>query len=408
MRVVIVGAGLAGIRCAEALRERGFDGQIVLVGDENHSPYTRPPLSKQVLAGTREEDRVQLRSAEEIAGLELDLRTGTAVVALDVESREVRLADGSTLPFDGLVISTGARARSLPAFEGRPGVYTLRTLDDSRALRAALDEAVSVVVVGGGFIGAEVAATAHGAGKKVTIVEPQEAMLVRGLGTELGGAIEALHRANDVDVRSGTSVEDVNDDGSITTLTLSDGAELAGDVIVLGVGAIPNVEWLEGSGLGLDNGVRCDEFCRVLDDSGAPVSGIVAAGDVARWKSLSQDDNVRVEHWTNAQEQAAAAARTLAFDLGATNESPGAFDPTPYVWSDQFGKKIQVVGYVQGTDTAHVVKGDIDSGSFLALMERDGVLVGAVAVAMVPALVKARMLVDSSAALSDALEALAE
>lgn len=401
-RVVVVGAGLAGLRAVETLRAEGFDGEIALVGDERHAPYTRPPLSKQILSGEWDVDRARLRSDEDLEALKVEFRTGIAATGLDVGRREVELADGSTLPFDGLVIATGASARRLPMFDGRPGVHVLRTLDDALAINTDLSQARSVLVVGGGFIGAEVAATARSMGKDVVLVEPQETLLLRGLGSTLGAAIEDFHRGNGVDVRCGVSIDSVTDDGQRTTVTLDDRSVLSPDVIVIGIGASPRTDWLRHSGLKVDDGVVCDEFCRVLDEFGQPVHGVVAAGDVARWRSITQGRDVRVEHWTNAQEQGTAAAKTLLADLESSTTSAVAYDPTPYVWSDQFGKKIQVVGYLGGSETPHVVKGDDLTPPFLALMERDGKLVGAVGIAMVPALVKARTLIDSGAHLEEA------
>mgnify|MGYP003747231275 CR=1 FL=1 len=404
----MVGAALAGMRCAEALRESGFVGELVLVGEEPHVPYTRPPLSKQILAGTWESERVGLRSNEETTQLDIELRLGLRAEFADTQRKIIGLSDGSELSFDGLVIATGARARELPQFAGRPGVRTLRTLDDALELKDAVADADSVVVVGGGFIGAEVAATCAEAGKQVAIIESQETMLIRGLGALLGGVVEQLHRDHGVDVYSGRAISKVTDDGTTTTIALEDGTSLSGDVVVLGVGALPNTEWLQTANVKIEDGIACDEFCRVLNSDGEPLLGVAAAGDVARWRVESQGAQVRIEHWTNAQEQAKAAAATVLFDLGLTSEPLVPYDPTPYVWSDQFGKKIQVVGYVRGTDTPHVVKGNLDGSPFLALMEREGELVGAVSMAMVPALVKARMLIDASASLTEAQEAFIE
>jgi NADPH-dependent 2,4-dienoyl-CoA reductase/sulfur reductase-like enzyme len=405
VRIVVVGAGLAGVRAAESLREQGFSGDVVVLGDEDHLPYNRPPLSKQLLAGTWETDKVALRSQDEWAALDVDLRLGVGATGLDLEQRSLRLSDGSTVDFDGLIIATGAHARMLPNLDGRPGVHTLRSLSDALDLRDALTAAESVVVIGGGFIGAEVASTARGLDKSVTLVEPQETLVVRGLGPELGATIEYLHRDNGVDVRVGTSIESITDDGMRTALSLSDGTTVVADVVVVGVGAAPSTEWLADSGLDVSNGVACDEFCRVLTQDGSPVSAITASGDVARWRSNSEGSDIRMEHWTHAQEQARAAAATVLADLGESSDVPQAFDPVPYVWSDQFGKKIQVVGYVRSSDVAHVAIGSMDSGSYLALMERDGHYVGAVAMAKVPALVQARMLLEQGVDLPSALAA---
>lgn len=404
-RIVVVGMGLAGLRAAETLRAEGYTGALTLVGEEPHESYDRPPLSKQFLSGTWDDDRIRLRSAEQLQALEADIRRGVGVERLDLSSRSVHLSDGTDLPYGGLVMATGARARSLPTLAGLPGVHVVRTIDDSRRLAADLSADSTVVVIGGGFIGAEVASTARKLGAEVTLIEPQPVMLARGLGPTLGAAVTSLHQQNGVDTRTGTGVVGGRADGGRTVLELDDGTFLAADVVVVGVGAAPAVEWLEGSGVAVEDGVLCDEACRVLDVSGAVIPGVVAAGDVARWFVPSQAATRRMEHWTNAQEQGTAAARTLLFD--ARGEVPPAFDPIPYVWSDQFGRKIQIVGFVRGEDVPHIVSGSLEEGSFLALMERDGELVGAVAVARVPALVQARGLLMSGASWPDAVAAFA-
>lgn len=400
--VVVVGGGLAGLRAVETLRAEGFTGDIQLVSQEPHDPYTRPPLSKQILSGEWEPDRSNLRSGEDLEALGFEFRGSSAAAGADFDRHQLTLDDGSVLDFDGLVIATGAQARSLPLLEGKPRVHLLRTLDDALMTRAELASANSVLVVGGGFIGAEVAATTRSMGKDVILVEPQETLLMRGLGRTLGAAIEGLQRENGVDVRTGVAIASVTEAGQRTRVTLDDGSIIDPDLIIVGVGATPNVDWLSGSDVSLDDGVVCDEFCRVLDGSGEPVPGVVAAGDVARWRSLSQGRDVRVEHWTNAQEQGTAAARTLLRDIGELQDQLVPYDPTSYVWSDQFGKKIQVVGYLDGSETPHLVKGEDLTPPFLALMERNGLLVGAVGMASVPALVKARAFVDSGASLAEA------
>ncbi|MCY3786471.1 MAG: NAD(P)/FAD-dependent oxidoreductase, partial [bacterium] len=275
--MTIVGASLAGMRAAEALRREGFDGEVTIVGDETDSPYDRPPLSKQVLAGGWEPERTALYSDEALADLRLTWRLGTRAVAFEAATRTVTLADGERLAAGGAVIATGARPRTLGGTEGLAGVYTLRTLADSLAIRWEFDATPRrVVVVGAGFIGAEVAATARGRGLEVTMVEMAETPLERVLGAEMGRVCADVHADHGVDLRTGVGVASISGAGRVEQVVLSDGTRLDADVVVVGVGVVPNTEWLEGSGLRIDDGVVCDETCLA-----AP--GVVAAGDVARW-----------------------------------------------------------------------------------------------------------------------------
>jgi NADPH-dependent 2,4-dienoyl-CoA reductase/sulfur reductase-like enzyme len=366
-RIVVVGAGLAGLRAAETLRRDGFTGELILVGDEPHRPYDRPPLSKQYLSGKWDMERVWLRIEE---GIDFDLRLGIGATALDVAAGELALADGVTLAFDGLVIATGATPRTLPGFEG---AVVLRTLDDARRLKEALTPGAKVAVVGAGFIGSEVASTAVELGCDTTIIEMLPRPLARVFPEAIGDVLAELHRHHGVNLRLGESV---------------DRAEtLDADVVVVGIGVAPNTAWLEGSGLTLDNGVVCDETCAALGGDGR----IVAAGDIARWPNpLFDGELMRVEHWTNAAEQAEAAAHTL---LG--NGAP--FGPVPYFWSDQYDVKIQFVGVCATTDDFAVFDGSLDDRKFVAGFGRDGRLVGALAFSMPRQLMKYRALIADRA-----------
>lgn len=404
--VVIVGASLAGLRAAEVLREEGFDGPITLVNEEQQAPYNRPPLSKQYLSGEWEQDRVQLRTAEQTSTLNLQFRNGIRAQHLNLNETSVVLSDGTELVFDGLIIATGARNRSLPILEGRPGVFSLRTLDDAQQLRTALSTAKSLLVVGGGFIGCEVASTARGLDISVCIVEPQHTLMLRGLGEQIGVALTNFHRQQGVDVRCDTSVTQVSDDGNTTTVQLSDGTTLTPDVIVVGIGAVPNSEWLATSDIACDNGVLTDEFCRVMTVNGSHPPHIVAAGDIARSFSPRLGHVSKSEHWTAAQEQGANAARTLLCDLIDRSSDAPLHDPLPYIWSDQFGKKIQIVGHLQAEDSIHLAKGSFDEGKFLALVGRQGQFVGAVGMGMVPAIVQARTLLAEPTNINNAIEKL--
>ena len=375
-RIVVVGASLAGFRAAEALRAQGFDGTLTLVGDETHAPYDRPPLSKQVLTGEWEPERTTLPSAAPAGdgGEPFDWRLGTKAVGLDLGAREVELIDGDRLAFDGLVIATGCRPRTIGG-EGLAGVHVLRILDDALALRADLDAGPDrVVVIGAGFIGSEVAASCRAREIDVTIVEALPVPLDRVLGADMGALVADLHRDHDVDLRLGVGVDGFESvtgpDGAerVTGVRLADGTTVAATVVVVGIGVVPNTEWLEGSGLRLDNGVLCDATCLA-----AP--GVVAAGDVARWPNLRFDGEVmRVEHWDNALEMGVAAATRL---LAADEAAAVPYEPVPWFWSDLYDRKIQLAGRSGPDDEMQVVHGDVSERRFVALYGRGGRLVGA-------------------------------
>ncbi len=373
-RVVIVGASLAGTNAAATLRKEGFGGELVVIDADPSAPYDRPPLSKQVIAGSWDVDRIGLlvRPGND-DGLDIEWRIGVGVERLDVGARRLDLVGGGTLGFDGLLVATGARARHLPGTEGLRGVHVLRTLADSLALRADLDREPSrVVVVGAGFIGAEVAAVCRGRGIDVTILEAAPVPLARVLGDEMGAVCADLHRAHGVDLRLSTGVEgfESDDGGTVCGVRTSDGSVLDAEVVVVGVGAAPEVSWLDDSGVLLDDGLRCDESLRVLGIDGAPIPGIVAAGDVARFPNACFGGEVmRVEHWENAVGSGTAAAHTL---LG----SPAPWAPVPWFWSDQYDRKIQLAGWTRAGDEVRVVEGSIEERRFVALYGREGRLVG--------------------------------
>ena len=366
--VAVVGASLAGLRAIEALREAGFDGRITAVGAEPHLPYDRPPLSKQVLAGTWEPESTMLAPVgASIDGLDVDWRLGSAASSLDLAARRVELADGTSVDFDGLVVATGASVRTLPGQPGLPGIHTLRTLDDCLALKADLDATPQrVVVVGAGFIGAEVAATARTKGLDVTLLEALAVPLERALGPVIGAVCADVHREQGVDVRLSTGVEGFVGEDRVEGVVLTDGSTVAADVVVVGVGVAANTSWLAGSGLQIDNGVVCDETCLA-----AP--GVVAAGDVARWPNRRFGEIMRVEHWDNAQEQGAHAARRL---LHADGDGAEAYEPVPWFWSDQYDRKIQLAGRSGPDDEVVVVDGSLEERRFVALYGRAGRLVG--------------------------------
>jgi len=394
--IVVVGASLAGFRAAEELRARGHDGPITVVGDEPHRPYDRPPLSKQVLAGTQPPEALALTPAEgSVEDLDLDWRLGTTASALDLEHREVVLGGGERLPFDGLVVATGARARQLPGTDHLSTVHTLRTIDDCLALRKALESGPSrVVVVGAGFIGAEVAATCRGLGLEVSLVEALPVPLERGLGPTMGAVMADLHRDHGVDLRLGVGVVRVEGGDHVEAVRLTDGTVLDTEVVVVGIGVTPNTEWLEGSGLPLDNGVVCDATCRV-----AP--GVVACGDVAPWPNRRFDQMMRVEHWDNAVEMGAHAARTLLADLDGRAGEPYA--PVPWFWSDQYDRKIQLAGLAGPDDEVQVVAGSVDERRFVAMYGRGGRLVGVLGMSMPAKVMRWRAMVEQGTAYDEAL-----
>ncbi len=398
--VVVVGASLAGLRAAEELRHRGFGGRLTVVGDEEHRPYDRPPLSKQVLAGSWDLDRIELTvgGAGGLDGLDVDWRLGTRATGLDPAGRRVTLAGGEELPYDGLVIATGARPRSLPGTGELAGVHTLRTLDDCLAVRADLDAGAGrVVVVGAGFIGSEVAATCRGRGCEVTVLEALPVPLGRALGDEMGSAMGDLHRDHGVVVRLGVGVAGIEGAGRVERVRLADDSVVEADLVVVGIGVTPNTGWLEGSGLALDDGVVCDATTRA-----AP--GIVAAGDVARWPSHRFGELMRVEHWDNAIAMGEHAARRLLDDL-ADGAAPAwePYDPVPWFWSDQYDRKIQLAGRSSDADEVRVVDGSVEERRFVALYRRGDRLVGALAMNRPRLLVTFRGLVERRATWAEAL-----
>lgn len=419
--IAVVGAGLAGLRACEGLRDRGFEGRITLIGEEPHLPYDRPPLSKQFLAGDWGLDRVTLRSGDQLAPLSLDLRLGPScrVVSLDLATRRLSLADGDCVTFDGLVLATGSAARRLPGISGLPGTYVLRTLDDAVALREVLGRpSARLGLAGAGFIGLEVAATARRMGAEVTVVEPLDVPLGRVLGPVAGGACELMHREEGVRFHLRTVIEAVDvgsagpagegaagvDPGPLRC-HLSNGHLLEVDALLVGIGAAPSVAWLDGSGLEAgSDGVRCDELL-------VAAPGVVVAGDLARWPApgpralRDPAETIRVEHRTNAAEQGEVAARSLLADLGwiaaGADDEPPAY-AVPYVWSDQYKVKIQVLGLPRPDDEVIIVEGDPAERRFLALHGRGGRLAGVVGFARPRHVMSLRPLLQRNATLEAA------
>lgn len=372
--VTVVGASLAGLYAARELRAQGFDGRLVIVGEEPHRPYDRPPLSKDFLAGRSDEAQLGLSDPEEETGLDAEWLLGTRARGLDAHGRAILLEGGRTLVTDGLVIATGASARRLPGTDGPAGVHTLRTLDDARALRAAIDGGGRrVVVIGGGFIGAETASSCAALGHEVTVVEAAPLPLLPRLGPEMAAVCAELHRRGGTELITGTGVSRLHGRGSVTGVELADGRVLPADLVVVGIGAVPNTGWLTGSVLPLRDGVLCDDGCVTV------LPRVVAVGDVARV------GGERAEHWTSATEQPAVAVRNLL--AGRTVD---AVRPLPYFWSDQYGSRIQFAGRHREGDAVTVVEGSTADGGFLCRYERGGRTTAVLAVDRARSFMRAR------------------
>ncbi|MEV4036317.1 NAD(P)/FAD-dependent oxidoreductase [Streptomyces umbrinus] len=374
-RIVIVGASAGGLTTAETLRRQGYEGTITLVGGERHLPYDRPPLSKQILSGEWEPDRLPLRARGDIETLGLDLRLGRTATGVNLRDRTVALTGDGIIGYDALVVATGVRPRRLPGCDGVRGVHVLRTLDDALALKEQLTAGRRLVVVGAGFIGAEAAAAARGLGLDVTVLEPAAVPLAHAVGENVGQTLTQVHREHGVDLRTGVMVRKIlSRAGGVTGVELADGRVLSADVVVVGIGSHPNIEWLKRSGLPLDNGLLCNEFSEA-----AP--GVYGVGDVARWYNQLFGTHMRVEHRTNAAEQGIAVARNL---LSEDPQDRHPFSPVPYFWSDQYDLKIQAHGYLHGHDEVAVVEGDLATRRFITAYRKGDRLTGALAVGVPP------------------------
>ncbi|MQS06243.1 NAD(P)/FAD-dependent oxidoreductase [Streptomyces alkaliphilus] len=378
-RVVIVGTSVGGSRVAAGLRGAGWTGSIALVDPDPDAPYDRPPLSKQILAGDWTPDRASLGSAEEWGAR----RYTASAVGLDTARRVLRLDTGEEVGYDRLVLACGASPRTLPGMPRR-GAYPLRTLADCHALRAGLDRVGPggpVVVVGGGFIGAEVASTIRARGPEVTLVESQPAPLAGLLGREPATELAGLHEDNGVRLLCGVSVAGLVGDPVVTGVALTDGRTLAADAVVVGVGVRPNTDWLAGSGvpLGEDGGVLCDEYCAVDAER-----TVYAIGDVARCHDPVLGGHPRVEHWTNAVEQADVVVR------GIVGPAPVAHRHAFFLWSDQYGGRITLLGRPDPADEVTVVRGAGPSRRFAVAYRRGARLGAALTVNWPKALVAAR------------------
>ncbi|MFC9764702.1 NAD(P)/FAD-dependent oxidoreductase [Rhodococcus jostii] len=394
-RIVVVGGSLAGMNVIQELRRLGHSGGITLIGEEKvRSPYDRTELSKKLLTGSSDPDDLYLLTEEEIDELDLDLRLGRRAtsLSLDPSRHTVTLDDGTVLEFDALVVATGSRARR-PAFMGNlAGVHVLRTLPDALALRTELNSARDVVVVGAGFIGAEVAASVRTRGQSVTLIDPQPTPLGTVLGAIVGSHFADLHTSHGTDLELGVGVQELMGDGRVNGVRLTDGRILPADLVVVGVGGAPVTEWLDGSGVEVDNGVLCD------DGGHTNVPGIYAVGDAARWYSDYFGAQVRSEHWNNATLQATVVAENL---IAGTKRS--TLSAVPSFWSDQFRKRTQMVGCPLPTDQVRFMSGAPGEERFVALYGRDDRVTGVVSFNSPRGLSKYQHLVTARASWSEAI-----
>ncbi|MEV5479692.1 MULTISPECIES: NAD(P)/FAD-dependent oxidoreductase [Streptomyces] len=365
--IVVVGASAAGLTAADTLRRAGFAGTLTMVGDELRPPYDRPPLSKQVLAGDWEPHKATLLQENAIQRLGMHLTLGRRATGLDPVARTVDLDGGERIGYDGLIIATGLRPRRLPFGRDLAGVHVLRTLDDALTLRAQLLGGPRVVVIGAGFLGSEIAATARGLGLDVTLVDVEATPLARQVGPEIGELVAQMHRDHGVEVRMRRRVTDViGQNGRVAAVVLDDGTRLAADVVVVAIGSVPATDWLTDSGIPLGDGVLCDPTCQA-------VAGVYAAGDVANWPHPLAGGRIRLEQRANATQQAVIAAKNL---LVGPNRSL-SYAPIPFGWTDQYDTKIQIHGWCPPEAYAEVVDGDLPSRTFVALYYAGGRVVGA-------------------------------
>jgi 3-phenylpropionate/trans-cinnamate dioxygenase ferredoxin reductase subunit len=361
-KIVIVGASLAGAKTAEALRDEGFSGSVTLIGDETDLPYERPPLSKAFLAGQAAFEDALVHPGEWYGEHDIDLRLGTHVDAVDTGAHEVTLTGGARVPYDKLVLATGSAPRtlSIPGADAK-GVLYLRKRADSEAIRATFGEGKHLVIIGGGWIGLEVAAAARGAGTEVTLIEVAELPLLAVLGPQLAQVFADLHTQNGVDLRLGAKLEEFTvTDSAVSAVRLAGGATVPADAVVVGVGVAPNTALAEAAGLAVDNGVLVDASLRTSDPD------VYAVGDIANHAHPLLNTRVRVEHWAAALNQPAAAAAAI---LGGADE----YTELPYFFSDQYDLGMEYIGYAPpGSYAQVVVRGDLDAREFVAFWLDDG------------------------------------
>lgn len=359
---VVIGGGVGGGTAALALRAEGCAGRVVVLCDEPRPPYSKPPLSKGVLRGEEPADRTTLRPQSWYDKKDIEVLTGVAATDLDVERKVIRLATGDEIAYDKALIATGGRARTLPGTEDIPGVFTLRSVEDAVSIADRLRPGVRLVVVGGGFIGGEVAASARQLGCEVTVLEGQRAPLERLLPPTLAGMYMRLHREHGVTFRTGVAISGIRDGSDGLLARAASGENYPADLVVVGIGMVPNDDLAARAGLKVDDGIVVDEQCR----TSAP--DVFAIGDVANAPQPYLGGRMRIEHWQNAQHQAKAAARNM---LGGSK----VFAEVPWAWSDQYDLSIQITGKPEPTDQVHL-RGDVDTWRFSAVLTHGGDLVG--------------------------------
>lgn len=397
-RLVVVGASLAGMRAAQAARRAGYEGELIVIGDEEHLPYTRPPLSKELLAGAHEAERTALPGRDRF---EADWRLGRAATGLDRVRKVVILDGGEELAYDRVVLATGSRAREWSGDgAGLEGVFTLRRIEDALALRAAIGTGTRLAIVGAGFIGCEVAATATGLGAQVTVIDVAGHPLVP-LGPRLGARWADRHAQAGVTLRLGAGVSELaGRDGRFHAVRLADGSEVEADIVLIALGVRLNTEWLAGSGLELDGAgaVVCDATLSTSDPD------VLAAGDIASWPHpLAAGERIRVEHWTVAAEHGALAGANALLDPPEREAHTAA----PFFWSDQYDLKIQAAGLPGAAGELVLIEQDPENGRFVAAGARDGRLIGVVGVGAVSRIAWYRRQLDSGAAWDDVVAAVA-
>lgn len=365
----MVGAGLGGLRVAEALRGAGYDGPITVIGDELHLPYNRPPLSKEALSDGADPDALAFRrkaSVDDVTWL-----LGSHVSSSSLAARTVTLDDGTELPFDGLVIASGIRPRRLPIRGQTAGRHVLRTSDDANALRNELVPGAHAIIMGAGFIGCETAATARRLGAEVTVVALDEEPMVRPLGLDLGAAMRRRHEEHGVHFHLGRTIEAFNGDTRVESVWLSDGTELQASVVIEAVGSEANVEWLDGNGLDLSDGVLVDGGMRLATD----LAPVVAVGDLARHpNALFGGLPRRIEHWNMPTETGRRAGQTLAALLAGDTPADEPFTSMPSFWSDQYDQKLQSFGMPGIADTSAVAEGTVDGPCIVEYHDASGIV----------------------------------
>jgi NADPH-dependent 2,4-dienoyl-CoA reductase/sulfur reductase-like enzyme len=387
--LVVVGASLAGLRAVEAARAEGFDGRITLIGDESRLPYDRPSLSKDLLQPDGPVDPLGLAGSEKLDAADVELALGQKAISLDVFNRTIETSTDQ-YRYTSAVLATGSSAVLLPGLHDLEGVMVMRTFEDALAVRAALDDAARTVIIGGGFIGAEVASAARKRDLAATIVEAAPAPLVRAVGPEMGEALATLHERFGTNVHCRTSVVTLEGHRHVEAVVLSDGQRLPADLVIVGIGSTPNVSWLEASGLEIDNGVVCDSFLRTSSPD------VFAAGDIAHWHNALFDRTMRIEHYTSAGEQGARAARNAV-----NPESMQTYETVPYFWSDWYDHRIQFVGVL--SQDVIVASGNLADSHFVALYRDGGKIVGALTLNGQRQIMKYRRMISERCSFDDAL-----